>query len=121
MKILIVLLALASGLIAFDSKADDTKQWCTESKQDGVEFIVEAVKIGAKVIELGVQETQIYLEQLRELVEVPKLPGTKLVLLEGTGPQAVGIVFNETHRCGVFRLPVAAHRVFLKFAKGEKV
>lgn len=122
MKILIVLLAIVAGLFAFPASADDTKKWCTESKQDGVDFIVEAVKQGAEVIELTKQETQIYLAGLRDMTDVPNLPGTTTVLILIPGGQlAVGIVFNETHRCGVFRLPQASHRVFLKRAKGEKV
>lgn len=123
MKIWIATLALVAGcLIVSPAKSDATKEWCVAEKAEAMEFIVKAVKTGAVRVELTKQETQIYLAGLREMTDVPELPNTIAIIVYVPGNHfALGFLFNDTHKCGEFRLPQRSHEIFLKRAQGEKV
>lgn len=117
----IALLAVVSGLLLVESKADDRKEWCIHSKQEAVEQIFGFAQQGAEIEAIEGLQAQTYLGLLREQVEVPNLPDVTIVFATIPGRFVVGIVFSDTHRCGVFRLSWASHVIFLKKSRGETI
>jgi hypothetical protein len=118
MKPFLVLLALASGLLLLESKADDTPQYCKDPKADVVALVEALAAQGFRHIELKGSEAQAYLSVLREVTEVPAFPGTELSIVLNENVAAVAFVFKDDTRCGYVRVSWPLHVRALKSAKG---
>jgi hypothetical protein len=117
----IALLAIASGLLLVESKADATKEHCVHPAKDFVELIESFSAQGFSIEALSEKETQAYMRIAREIVAIPELPGTIIVVVENAGHAAIAFIFRDDMRCGYIKVTWQLHQIAMKAAKGERL
>lgn len=106
----IALLAIVSGLLLVESRADDTAANCISPKADVLEFVEQMKLQGMKTVILKGAKAQAYLSVAREVAEIPSLPNTELIVITNEGVAAVAFVIKGENKCGYVKLTWPLHR-----------
>jgi hypothetical protein len=97
----IALLAIASGLLLVESKADETDKYCIYPQAEALDVIEQGVKEhGFKMMVLKGPMAQAYYDAIREQASGPILSGIHLVIIYNPGKGAAVFAFRGENRCG---------------------
>lgn len=98
---LLALLAIVSGLLLVESKADETDKFCIYPREQALEVIENAVKThGFKMIILKGPKALAYYNEIREAASGPVLSGIELIIVYNPGKAAAVFAMKGEHRCG---------------------
>lgn len=97
----IALLAIVSGLLIADSKADDTDKFCIYPRSEALEVIERGVKeYGFKMIVLNGPKAQAYYNEIRPYADGPDLRGISIIILVNQDKAAIAFAMKGDSRCG---------------------
>lgn len=120
----LALLALASGLLIFDARADDTAKWCVGDRAD-VDRLVETVKAqNFPTRELDETNTVIFLALVQQygfIENIPSLPGTKMIVLINPGVQVWGIIVRDDKWCARLTLGWQDYQAIVQAMKPKNI
>lgn len=114
----IALLALVSGLLLVEAKADETEKWCVVPKAQAVEIIQTLANQGGNVETLKDKQAQDYLAVIRNHTEIPELPGVEVIVVTFEGQAAAAFTFKGEFTCGRVVMKWPVHKEAWKAAKG---
>lgn len=118
------LLALASGLLIVDARADDTAKWCVGDRAD-VDRLVETIKSqNFPTRELDETNTVIFLALVQQygfIENIPSLPGTKMIVLINPGVQVWGIIVRDDKWCARLTLGWQDYQAIVQAMKPKNI
>jgi hypothetical protein len=98
----IALLAIVSGLLLAESKADETEKWCVGNRAQVDKLVSDVQEQNFPVRHLDETNAMIFMSLVRQmgLIEnVPHLPGTQMTILMNPGVQIWGIIVKGDKWC----------------------
>ncbi len=120
----IALLAIVSGLLLVESKADDTAQWCARSRSEGLQLIQDITSKGFPTRELDETNTAIFLAVVKKhgfIEGVPNLPGTNMVILINPGKLVWGLIFKDDKWCARLQLSWEDYELVMQAMKPKNI
>ncbi len=121
MKTFIAALAMLSALLISDSRADVTKEWCVQPKENATPEIALYLSKGLPVETLNEFQSQAYIKAARNFIDIPEFPGVTLVIAEVPGLGARAFFFKGENYCARLTLPWKSHEYAMKKAKGVNI
>ncbi len=117
----IALLAIVSGLILAESKADVSEEWCTQDKNGAIEQIAVFLSRSLPVESLNEYQTQAYLTAARNFLDIPPMLGVTIIVAQLPGTGARGYIFKGDKYCARLTLPWNEHEFSMKKARGASI